>query len=219
MYFTQKIAKLKKISIIPILIATVPFAFIYLFLRDIPFLRSLFIDYVDSGNSLFFPFLSSTTIVFQFTTGHLIDILIVGNIIAFLERGGYHYVNVCLKRNYLVVYSESNYLDFNIPQEEPSVNSELPLCLKRESNPIVNDESSDNFYTIFKKFFEHGCYHDLVKKKSKSSYLRNRFLLIKKYYSLYRYHLTKNIKYYRLPSIHYRIFSFSSKSILKVEGS
>lgn len=102
MHSTRKISILKRISIVLFFIACVPITFIYLFLRDILLLNSLFNDYINSGTSLFLPFLPYNNIVFQFSTGHLIDIIIIINIITFIESSGYqYYMNVCLKKNFL----------------------------------------------------------------------------------------------------------------------
>lgn len=223
MYFTQKIATLKKISIIPFLFASIPFIFLYLFLGDIPYLSSLFIEYVDSGNSIFFPYLTSTPLVFHFTTGHLIDIIIVGNIIAFLQRAGYYYVNVCLKRNYLDIYSDINFVDFTKPTEKPSLNPELPLYMKRNSNSLVNDDLYDIIYSkseicatrLNNKF---RFYTNLIKSNFTSCYPRKKLPLSSHYHTSSQYNLTKNELFYHLPLECNHLFSNSNENILKLEG-
>ncbi|MFX0075470.1 MAG: hypothetical protein ACFE96_08515 [Candidatus Hermodarchaeota archaeon] len=218
MYLTQKITRLKRISIIPFLFASIPFAFILLFLRDIPFISSLFIEYVDSGNSIFFPFLSSPIIVFQFTTGHLIDLIIIGNIIAFLERGGYYYVNVCLKRNYLIMYSETSILDINRPKQDSVLEAELPLCLKKDLNPIDNDESFDSLYkanNICSNFS--SSKGNLTEKYCSLHHLRNKLPFIN-YYTSFKYRLTNKGIFYDLPPEYNRILSHSCTKNIMVEG-
>ena len=223
MYFTHKISTLKKISIIPFLFASIPFIFLYLFLRDVPFLSSLFIEYVNSGNSIFFPYLTSTPLVFHFTTGHLIDIIIVGNIIAFLQRGGYYYVNVCLKRNYLDIYSDINFIDFTKPTEKPSLNPELPLNMKRNSNSLVNDDLYDIFYNRNEICATHlnnkyRLYTKAIKSKLTSFYPHKKLLLSSHYYTSSQYSLTKNVLFYHLPRECNQIISYSNETILKLEG-
>jgi hypothetical protein len=138
---TQKISTLKIISIVPFVLASIPIAFVYFFLRDLPLWSSSFIEYVHAGNSIFFPFFSSHTIIFQFTTGHLIDIIVVVNFITFLERIGYYYYQkVCLKRNYLDLSSETGFLEFNKMQEESQLISDFLLSLKGDTTPILNEE-------------------------------------------------------------------------------
>lgn len=132
----------KRLTFISLLFGSIPVAFIYLFLRDIPVLNSLFVNYVNSGTSIFFPFLPYTNIVFNFSTSHLIDIIIIINIIGSLERTGYHYyMNVCLKKNYLEVYPELYYLETNEMQEVSYLNTDLILGLK-ENSGILEDERS-----------------------------------------------------------------------------
>ncbi|NHJ19412.1 MAG: hypothetical protein EAX91_00610 [Candidatus Lokiarchaeota archaeon] len=138
---TQKTTTLKIISIVPFVLASIPIAFVYFFLRDLPLLSSSFVEYVHAGNSIFFPFLSSHTIIFQFTTGHLIDIILVVNFVTLLERIGYYYYQkVCLKRNFLELSSETGFIEFNKIQEELQLNSDFLLNLKGDPNPILNEE-------------------------------------------------------------------------------
>jgi len=228
MNFTQKITKLKKVSIVPFLFASIPFAFIYLFLRDIPFLSSLFIDYVDSGNSLFFPSLYSPIIAFQFTTGHLIDIIIVINIVAFLERGGYYYVNACLKRNYLEMNSELVFLDTHRTREDSSRNSELPLGLKRDTSTIVNEGPIENNFETKSRIkinhigIESGYYRNSNKvKHNQFNSLRNfrkKNTLNNNFYPSFQYCSTNHIIKYHFPSTNNCISSNSIEIIQKVEG-
>ncbi len=228
MIFTQKITKLKKVSIVPFILASIPFAFIYLFLRDIPFLSSLFIDYVDSGNSLFFPTLYSPIIAFQFTTGHLIDIIIVINIVAFLERGGYYYVNACLKRNYLEMNSELVFLDTQRTREESTLKSDLPLGLKQDTSTIVNEESI-GINTVIKRGINNsntsnksGYYHNLVELMN---YYQLNFPLnfrkkitSKNNFNAFFQYFSKNIINYDLLSKNSCIYSNSNRNIINVEG-
>ena len=148
MHSTRKISILKRISVILLFFAYVPITFTYMFLRDIPLLNSLFNNYISSSTSLFLPFLSSSNIIFQFFTGHLIDIIIIINIIAFIERGGYqYYVKVCLEKNYLEIYSDPYFLETKGTQEESSLNSNLIIDLKDDSSTTKNESSVKlNFY-------------------------------------------------------------------------
>ena len=145
MLSTRKIAALKRISIIPFLFACIPLVFVYLFLRDIPMLNSMFVDYVNSGLSIFFPDLPYSTIAFNFTTSHLIDIVIILNVIASLERTGYHYyVNVCLKRNYNEHYLEPYYLGTYDSQEDTPQDLKLIYGLEENSEFLLNEQFNGN---------------------------------------------------------------------------
>ncbi|MHA2287341.1 MAG: hypothetical protein ACXABG_01015 [Promethearchaeota archaeon] len=175
MNFTRKITVLKGISIIPFLFACIPLVFVYLFLRDIPILNSMFVDYVNSGTSVFFPDLPFYTIVFNFTTSHLIDIIIILNVIASLERTGYHYyVNVCLRRNDNVLCLEPYYLGTYETQEDTSQDLNLIYGLE-DGSGILTNESSDDYISnqkskvTGKKFSNRGYDSSILKTKCNSS--------------------------------------------------
>ncbi|MFX1288300.1 MAG: hypothetical protein ACFFFY_07050, partial [Promethearchaeota archaeon] len=217
---------LKKIAILPFLFAFVPIAFIYLFLRDIPLLSSLFIEYVNSGTSFFLPLFPSYTIIFHFTTGHLIDIIIVINIIGFLERCGYYYyVNVCLKRCYLEICLEMGFLETNGTQEESPLSSDLILNLKGDSNNIINEESFevkiDKRSRIDTNRFGHKSryYISYVRLKHNSlDYLQNSFSKIyqhNRYSTTLQNSLINSFTNYHFPSIYN---SDSYTNILIEEG-
>jgi len=147
MLSARRINAVIKISIIILFFAFIPIAFIYSFLRDIQLLNSIFIDYVNSGTSFFLPFLSYPNIIFQFSIGHLIDIIIIINIIGFIETSGYqYYLNVCLRKTYFEAFSESNFLETNGTQVASSLNSDLILCLKDNSDNVLNDSSVEFNY-------------------------------------------------------------------------
>ncbi len=148
MLTAQRISKLERTSITLVFLACIPITFIYMFLRDVSLLNSIFNDYIASGTSLFLPFLPYTNIIFQFSTGHLIDIIIIINIISFIERGGYqYYVKVCLEKNYLEIYSDPYLLETKGTQEESSLNSNFKLDLKDDSGIKINESSVNfNFY-------------------------------------------------------------------------
>jgi len=178
---TQKITTLKNLSILPFLFACIPIAFIYMFLREIPILSSLFVEYVNEGNSVFFPFLTSTIIVFQFTTGHLIDIIFVLNMVAFLERGGYYYYRkVCLKKNYVEFFSEVNFLDSTEKQEELFLNFNVLLGVNTDYSTSLNldyvDVNLDNLSRINSNDFSvKNRYYSraITKKHNLLDYVRN----------------------------------------------
>ena len=219
MFSSLKINTLKRISIIPILFAFIPIVFIYMFLRDIPLLNSLFIDYINSGTSLFLPFLSSSNIVFQFSTGHLIDIIIIINIITCIERSGYqYYVKVCLQKNYLDLYSEAYCLETNGTQEESVLNSDLIFGLKEDSGTIINESSFEiNLYQksrININQFNHKsgrCSSKIKMQHNNLNYLCNsskKKIQHKNIVSIFQKFSTNNLKNYHLPSKNNNIFSY-----------
>jgi len=214
---TRKIIILERTSILLVFLACIPITFIYMFLRDISMLNSLFIDYVNSGSSLFLPFLPSSNIVFQFSTGHLIDIIIIINIITFIQRSAYqYYVKICLKRNYFEIYSDPYLHESEEIQEESFLNSNLIMGLKDDSGTTINEN-----YVEFNIYQKNGIssIHKMKRYNTtyfhKSSNKNNRhkiFLFIFQKFS------TNTLINYHLPSKNNYIFSNSNENIQQEEG-
>jgi len=214
---TRKIIILERTSILLVFLACIPITFIYMFLRDISMLNSLFIDYVNSGSSLFLPFLPSSNIVFQFSTGHLIDIIIIINIITFIQRSAYqYYVKICLKRNYFEIYSDPYLSESEETQEESFLNSNLIMGLKDDSGTTINKNSVEfNIYQKNRISSIHKMKRDNTTYLHKSSNKNNRhkiFLFIFQKFS------TNTLINYHLPSKNNNIFSNSNENIQQEEG-
>ena len=229
MHSTQRTSKLERTSIIIVFLACIPITFIYLFLRDISLLNSFFNDYITSGTSIFLPFLPYTNIVFQFSTGHLIDIIIIINIITFIERGGYqYYVKICLKKNYLEIYSDPYFLETKGTQEESSLNSDLQISLKDEINTIINESSVEfDFYQkrrIKTNHFSSKSGYYNIKFKMKQNYLNylcnssNKNSQHKKNIPVFQKFSTNNLINYHLPSKNNNIFSNFFENFHQEEG-
>jgi len=228
MHSTRKISILKRISLILFFFACVPITFIYMFLRDISLLNSIFNDYIASGNSLFLPFLPYTNLLFQFSTGHLIDIIIIINIITFIERGGYqYYVKVCLEKNYLE-YSDPYFLETKGTQEESSLNSNLIIDLKDDSGITINESSVEfNFYQKSRinnsQLSSKSKYYSSINmiEHNKLNYLRNSSKKNNRHkinLSIFQKFSTNTLTNYHLPSKNNNIFSYSNKYIHQEEG-
>ena len=225
MHSTRKINILKRISVILLFFAYVPITFTYMFLRDISLLNSLFNNYVSSSTSLFLPFLSSSNIVFQFSTGHLIDIIIIINIIAFIDRGIYqYYVNV--EKNYLETYLEPYFLETRETQEESSQISNLIIGLNYDSSTTTNENSVEfNFYQKGRinanNYSSKSGYYSIIKmKQNKLNYLHNSSKINNRYkinLFIFQKFSTNLINYY-LPSKNNNIFSDSNENIQQEEG-
>ena len=217
MYSTRKIIILERTSILLVFLACIPITFIYMFLRDISMLNSLFIGYVNSGSSLFLPFLPSSIIVFQFSTGHLIDIIIIINIITFIQRSAYqYYVKICLKRNYFEIYSDPYLSESEETQEGSFLNSNLIMGLKDDSGTTINKNSVEfNIYQKNRISSIHKMKRDNTTYLYKSSNKNNRhkiFLFIFQKFS------TNTLINYHLPSKNNNIFSNSNENIQQEEG-
>jgi len=221
MHSTQRISKLERTSIIIVFLACIPVTFIYMFLRDISLLNSFFNDYITSGTSLFLPFLPYTNIVFQFSTGHLIDIIIIINIITFIERGGYqYYVKICLKKNYLEIYSDPYFLETKGTQEESSLNSNLIIDLKDDLGTTINENSVEfNFYQKNRinnsQFSSKSKYYSSINKLHNSSKKNNR---PKINLFIFQKFSTNTLINYHLPSKNNNISSDFNENIQKEEG-
>jgi hypothetical protein len=191
-----------------------------MFLRDISLLNSLFNDYITSGTSLFFPFLPYTYIVFQFSTGHLIDIIIIINLITFIERGSYqYYVKVCLEKNYLEIYSDPYFLETKGTQEESSLNSNLIIDLKDDSSTTKNESSVKlNFYQKSRinnsQFSSKSGYYSSINKLHNCSKKNNRHKINLFIFQKFSINTLTN---YHLPSKN-NIFSDSNENIKQEEG-
>jgi len=225
MHSTQKISLLKRILIILFFLASVPITLIYMFFRDFSLLNSLFNDYFNSNSSLFLPFLPNSNIIFHFSTGYLIDIIIIINIIAFIERIGYqYYVNAFLIKNYLEIYAEPYILEIEGTLEESSLNSNLIIGLKNDSGTIINENSVEfNFYQksrINTNQFnsKRGYSSSIIKMKhDKLNYLHNsskKNIQYKNTASIFQKFSTNN----HLPSKNNSIFSDFNDNIHRLEG-
>ena len=217
MHSTRKIIILERTSILLVFLACIPITFIYMFLRDISMLNSLFIDYVNSGSSLFLPFLPSSNIVFQFSTGHLIDIIIIINIITFIQRSAYqYYVKICLKRNYFEIYSNPYLPESEETQEVSFLNSNLIMGLKDDSGTTINENYFEfNIYQENRISSIHKMKRDNTTYLHKSSNKNNRhkiFLFIFQKFS------TNTLINYHLPSKNNNLFSNSNENIQQEEG-
>ena len=221
MISTQRISKLERTSIILVFLACVPITFIYMLVRDFSLLNSFFNDYIVSGTSLFLPFLPYTNIVFQFSTGHLIDIIIIFNILSILERSGYQYfVKVCLEKNYLEIYSDPYFLETKGTQEESSLNSNLIIDLKDDSSTTKNESSVKlNFYQKSRinnsQFSSKSGYYSSINKLHNCSKKNNRHKINLFIFQKFSINTLTN---YHLPSKNNNLFSNSNENIQQEEG-
>ena len=114
--------KLKELRVIPLIIflsSSFLIIFTYLFLRDIPVMSSLLQDYIISGNSLFFPTLPKTNIlwflpkkfqIFPITIGQCIDLIIILNLTCYVESLIYHYIKwTILNKNCQVIFGLNSF--------------------------------------------------------------------------------------------------------------
>lgn len=164
----------KGIKII-ILIISICFSFLFIILfsvlKDIPILSLLFKEYIDDGRSLFIPiipnynffsFLPEITylpnkISIYFTIGHLIDIIILINIIVYTEATVYHY----LKRGLL---DKKDAMFFNIvPSFFDSVSPNQSENNNNNTGKRFRDNLRSNFWNIlYLKCQQYDNTHNII---------------------------------------------------------
>jgi len=95
---------LNKIKLISV-ISSISFSFIFIILitllKDIPLLPELIKNYIESGESFFIPSIPYHNLLCEvpekfpkahFTVGHLIDLIIMINLVSYIESSIYHYI-------------------------------------------------------------------------------------------------------------------------------
>ncbi|MFX1280677.1 MAG: hypothetical protein ACFFA3_14980 [Promethearchaeota archaeon] len=148
---SQKNKILKDLLIIIIFIATIPITLVYMFIKDFSTFNSFIYDYLTSGNSFFFPFIKSDNIIFQFSSGHLIDIIIFINITGIVERLSYqYYMAIILKNNFYDFSTDLYPLEFKGSEEELFPLSDLTINLEECSSIAMNSNTQAN--CLFKKY-------------------------------------------------------------------
>ncbi|MFW9969057.1 MAG: hypothetical protein ACFFDF_02575 [Candidatus Odinarchaeota archaeon] len=139
MLYYQKLDLLKRIWIISFLISIVPTTLICLFFRDILVLNTIIHDFYSSGKSIFLPFLPCANILWflpkelqfmQLSIGQVIDIVIILNIIAIIERGGYqYYLRICMNEDCFdssqIIFNENFYTFYQEPVNYFEVNTKI----------------------------------------------------------------------------------------------
>ncbi|TFF99035.1 MAG: hypothetical protein EU541_05970 [Promethearchaeota archaeon] len=103
-------SKLRIILLLFSITSSLLFIFIF-FIRDIPLFSLIFKDYIDSGKSLFLPFIPEYNLIFyvpeyapsvNFTVGHLIDTIIIINLYFYVETSVYHYIKRAYDKEELI---------------------------------------------------------------------------------------------------------------------
>ncbi|MFX1375818.1 MAG: hypothetical protein ACFFA0_08405, partial [Promethearchaeota archaeon] len=145
-----------------------PFALVYLLLREIPDLSIFFNDYCSSGSSIFIPVIPDLKLfefvpirnqTIQLSIGHLIDIILIMNMIALIERSGYYYYEkVCLNRKYLELCT-SEYGDYSC---EISPEPNILFGIDQHSRYLLKDQyftvrfnQKNNFYENYNSYNEY----------------------------------------------------------------
>ena len=182
MGYTQKLYKWKNLLILIFFFVCIPITFIYGFLRDVPCLISFFNDYITSGSSIFLTFLPSSNIFWflpdksqfiSFSSGFLIDIIIIINLGPLVERSAYHYyTKVCLEENYqkfldlgsnnqIYDLSQGSVILFGLREESRIPCDEVVFNIKSKKNQSLIHEYNDFYYCLVEKECRSNIYNNV----------------------------------------------------------
>ena len=183
MRYPQKLNISKNILILIFFFVCIPITFIYGFLGDVPYLISIFKDYITSGSSIFLTFLPSSNIFWflpdkiqfiSFSFGFLIDIILIINLGTLVERSAYHYyIKVCLEENYqkfldlgsnnqIYDLSQGSVILFGLREESRIPSDEVVLNIKSKKNHSLIHEYNDFYYCLV----EEECKSNICNKNS-----------------------------------------------------
>jgi hypothetical protein len=202
-----------------------------LLLRDISSLNSFLNDYFSSGRSIFLPFLPYSNLlwflpkgdqIIKFSTGQLIDIILLINIIAFIERSGYHYyMKVCLSKNYI----GSQSFDYQDQTCDLSRETSIFFGLNQYSSYHFQDQELNIEFKQKKNQHENNSNFEVFLRKERESknLEQNRILLKKSYKKNLNSYSSEFIQFFNTLLINYYLhpqISNSTYSIkdLKLEG-
>ncbi len=220
--------KLKELRLIPLIIflsSSFLIIFTYMLLSDIPLISSLLNNYLISGNSIFFPtlpnfntlwFLPKKFQIIHMSIGQCIDIVIILNLICYIESIIYHYIKwtILNKDAPDFICLDSFFIGSKNRNSERCEEFELILDLKDGMFSERLDNTSENYKLDGRNDLIYG----LVKKKKYISYsdhkiiafgpfkliLNNHlhYLLVFYYYSIFDYFwISCSKNHYSLPDI------------------
>ena len=177
----HKLKILKIVVILVVIFSYLPSLFIFMCLRDVPVYSSLLTEYITSGKSIFIPILPYINILgflphesqtIQFSLGHLIDIIIIYNIICYIDTVFYHY----FKNAFL---NEDTQIYFYIDLGSLGLNDESRDYL---DNKIKGDRNKRD-YRLNERI--HNLNDNLRRKIYRIKFIQNRILHRKNKYILY----------------------------------
>jgi len=141
-----------------------PVAFIFIILRYIPVIFSLIEAYVNSGSSFFIPFIPNINLLsflpgkgqtIGLTLGQLFDIIIMVNLLCYIESSIYHF----FKKKYLnELLQEISCLDLN--------------CLTTEEKIYLMSQEQDNQFELENDLF-YSLNSDVINKDLVKTYNEN----------------------------------------------
>jgi len=173
----KKLNEIRVTSLIIFLSSSFLIIFTYMLLSDIPLISSLLNNYLISGNSIFFPTLPNFNIlwflpkkfqIIHMSIGQCIDIVIILNLICYIESIIYHYIKwtILNKDAPDFICLDSFFIGSKNRNSERCEEFELILDLKDGMFSERLDNTSENY----KMDGRNALIYGLVKKKKYISY-------------------------------------------------
>ncbi|MFX1273873.1 MAG: hypothetical protein ACFFBP_14190 [Promethearchaeota archaeon] len=149
-------------------LSLLPVIFIYLQLTNTSVFSIFFQDYILSGNSLFFPYfprieiipsIPSSSNLGGFTLGHLIDLIIIINLLFLLDTTFYHYIKVVFISRKFQIYLYIDFCELNTNDDsQTSEESSIPITYQptmlkpnvEQKGDLYNDPT-ENYIRQFPK--------------------------------------------------------------------
>lgn len=184
----HKLKILKIVLILVVIFSYLPSIFIFIYLRDVPILSSVLTDYITSGKSIFIPilpyinilgFLPQKSQTIQFSLGHLIDIIIIYNIIIYIDSGLYHYIRQAFLNEETQIFFYIDLGSLGLSDESRDYRDNKLISDRNKRDYRLN-ERIDHFYD------------KLRRKIYRSSFIQNRILHRKTEYIVYNHY--KNLR-------------------------
>lgn len=223
MYNGKNLNKLKLILIFVFISLCLPETFIYMFLRNVPFVSSFLYGFITSGNSIFIPslpyinilwFLPDRYQIIQFSSGHLIDIIIIINLSFSIQVGFYHYIKiVCLNgETQIFIYIDSFSLGSKGKLYTLSQDLDSKFGIKDELRNYLDDKL---LYVIFKRNCRlneriDSFYSQLRRKRYRSNFIQHRIFHSKSEFTFNN--RFKNLRVSCYHSIFEKFWIFHSKN-------
>jgi hypothetical protein len=177
MLIDKNLIKLKIIALIILILSSFLLIFIFLFLKDIPVLSSLLKEYIESGNSFFIPSIPYHNLLCDvpekfpnahFTVGHLIDLIIMLNLVSYIESSIYHYIKKIYFTN-----TKCGYYEFSVfyhkgissLKNESKNETRDNLLLQNSPSKLSNNSEKTGLSTFYG--MKHLQFDDLRRKRKK----------------------------------------------------
>jgi len=164
-------------------------------LKDLPVISSVIKEYIESGKSFFLPSIPYYNLLIEisqrfpnanFTTGHLLDLIIIINLVFYIESSIYHYLKKVYFNGGIFSYCESSSLEYygiysldKNSEKHISIEKIIPYDFleaffddKTRNNSLTERINYYSYYLNKKKVKEKQSYKNLLSKKFKSFFYK-----------------------------------------------